>query len=312
MWNGEAMIDKNHIQSLLKEADVYHSQGLLDESKEKYQSILDMGRTDEALSDDVFFIGMLHDRIRTVDDTLEEIDNEPGTAELSEDVQDLIIKQYSFSENEDTAAVESAVALATFGQYEKALSEFQNLLDKNILHMTVAKNMLQCHLALATHDAAISQLEGWVSDRVFTGEELGRLRDFLEDILGRDCIEADLPQLDDASPGGKIIENITGDISEKDISEILSVKVIFDDKHMKGQIRDFDAIFRLGNSVTIDVENSEEDLLNFLEAGVRLSKVQCYAAFYFFNAKGLISEKKMVTSGPKQGDYSIILTLENP
>ena len=36
------------------------------------------------------------------------------------------------------------------------------------------------------------------------------------------------------------------------------------------------------------------------------------ASFYFFNTKGVISDKKMVTEGSKRGDYSIILALENP
>ncbi|MEE8399219.1 MAG: hypothetical protein V3S89_09455 [Desulfobacterales bacterium] len=312
MYNGEVMIDNDHIQSLLKEAEVYHRQGLLDESKVMYQSILDIGKTDETLSGDAHFIEMLNGKMQAVDDMLAEIDSEPDTVELTEDQQDLVSRLYAFSNNEDTAAVESAVALAAFGQYEKAVSEFQELLDKNILPMTVAKNMLQCHITLATHDVAIAQLQDWISDNAFTGNELGRLHDFLEDILERDGIEADLPPLAGASPGGNIAEAYADNVSEADISEILSVKVIFDDKHMKGQVRDFDTLFQLGNSVTIDIKNSEKDLLNILETGVYLQRIQCYAAFYFFNARGLISEKKVVTTGPKQGHYSVVLRLENP
>ena len=109
-----------------------------------------------------------------------------------------------------------------------------------------------------------------------------------------------------------MIEDITEDVFEEDIPEILSVRIMFDDRHMKGQTRDFDVKFQLLNSVTFDIEDNEKDLLSFLEPDVRLSKIQCFGSFYLFNAKGVISEKKIVTAGPKQGWYSIILTLLKP
>jgi tetratricopeptide (TPR) repeat protein len=310
--SGGAMVDKDHIQSLLKEAKIYQTQGLLEESKEKYQEILEIVKTNKDLLKGEYFIDSVRNKIRAIDGTLDEIDSEPDTIELPEEVQNLIGKLFSFSKDEDTAAVESAVALATFGQYEKALSEFQKLLDKETLPMTVAKNMLQCHIALATHEAAISQFGNWKSDKTFTEKELCYLRNFLKNILERDGIKANLPQVGNASTGGEITENIEEDVSEEDISEILSVNVTLDDKQVNVQTRDFDVIFQLGNSIVINVKNSEKDLLSLLEPGVDLSKVRCYASFYFFNTKGVISDKKMVNEGSKRGDYSITLALENP
>lgn len=305
------MLDRDHVQSLLKEAGVYQKQGLLDESKEKYQEILNIVEASEDLSEDADLIDLVRDRIRAVEDTLDEIGSEPDTVELPEEVQDLIGNLFSFSENEDTASVESAVALAKFGQYEKALSKFQELLDRDILPMAVAQNMLQCHLSAAKHEAAISQFEDWISDKTFAAKELAYLRDFLKNILERDGMEADLPQVDHVASAGETTGKISENITEEDISGVLSVKLIFDDRRMKDQIRDFDVLFQLGNSVTFNVKNNEQDLLVALEPGAKVSKIQCYASFYFFNARGVISEKKMVTAGPKEGDYSVTLTLDN-
>ncbi|MEE8480439.1 MAG: hypothetical protein V3T59_04275 [Desulfobacterales bacterium] len=310
--NGNAMTDKGRIQSLLKEAEVYHIQGLLKESMDKYQEILEIVKTNEDLAIDEHIIDLVHNKIRTVAGALGEIDSEPDTTELSKEVQDLISKLFSFSKNEDTAAVESAVALATFGQYDKALKEFQRLLNEGILPRTVAKNVLMCHLSLATHEAAISQFEDWVSHSTFSREELSYLRDYLNNIFEKKGIKADLPQVKEASPDEGMIEDITEEIFEENISEILSVRIMFDDRHMKGQTRDFDVKFQLGNSVTFDIKDKEKDLLSLLEPGARFYKIHCFGSFYMFNAKGVISAKKMATVGPKQGCYSIFLTLLKP
>lgn len=306
------MTDKSHIQSSLKEAGVYQKQGLLSESREKYQEILEVVKADKALSEDEQLIALVCDKIGEIDTALVEIENEPDTPELSGEVQDLISELFSFSKNEDTAAVESAMALATFGQYEKALGAFQILLDRGILPLDVAKNMLQCHLSLGTHEAAISQYKDWISHRTFPGEELNRIGEFLEHILERDGIKADLPRVESPSLCEKMTSKATQDISEEDVTEILSIKIIFDCSHMQNQIRDFDVKFQLGNSVTIDIENSEKDVLSLLEHGARISKIQCYSSFYFFNAKGIISGRNLVTAGPKQGDYSVVLSLASP
>jgi len=43
------MFEKDHIESLLKEAEVYQTQGLLEESKEKYLEVLEIIKNNEEL-----------------------------------------------------------------------------------------------------------------------------------------------------------------------------------------------------------------------------------------------------------------------
>jgi len=301
------MVERDHIASLLKEANVYQTQGLLEESKEKYLEALEIIKNNEYLSKDKHLIDSVNNKIRSAEDALDEVDKEPETAELPEEVQNLITKLFSFSKDNDVAAIEGAMALATFGQYEKALDEFQRLLNEGVLPMTVAKNMLRCHLSFATHEAAISQFKHWVSRNTFSIEDLNCLRLFLENSLEREGIKADLPQVDKVSSDKGIKEE-----TDQDVLEILSFRVILDDGPMKGQEKDFDVIFQLGNSVTFDLKANEEDPSGFFEPGTKLDRIQCYSNFFFFNTKGTISEKKMVTTGPKRGSYSIVLILESP
>ena len=123
------MAEKDHIESLLKEAEVYQTQGLLKESKVKYLEILEIIKNNNDLSKDKHLIDSVNNKIRSAEDALDEVDKEPETAELSENVQNLITHLFAFSKDNDLAAIEGAVALATFGQYEKALAEFQRLLE---------------------------------------------------------------------------------------------------------------------------------------------------------------------------------------
>ena len=281
------MVEKDHIESLLKEAEVYQTQGLLKDSKEKYIEILEIIKNNEDLSKDKRLIDSVNNKIRSAEDALDEVDKEPESAELPEEVQNLITKLFSFSKDNDLAAIEGAVALATFGQYEKALAEFQRLLNEGILPMTVAKNMLRCHLSFAKHEAAISQFKHWVSRNTFSIEDLNCLRLFLENSLEREGIKTDLPQVGKASSDKGIKEETV-----KDVFEILSVRVIFDDGPMKDQAKDFDVIFQLGNSVTFDIKANEEDLSGFFTPGTNLYRIQCYSHFFIFNTQGIISEKK--------------------
>lgn len=306
------MDELSRINSLLKEADVYQYQGLLAQSKEKYETILNTIQISENLSGNQDLLHRVQNKIRKVQDAIEEVDRAPDTIQLSEEVQSLITKLFSFSKNSESAAVEGAVALATFGQYEKALDEFRRLLDEGIMPLTVAKNLLRCHLSLGQPEMAVSQFEDWCSQNSFSGGELIKLRDFLQLILEREGIQTDLPEVEVTSLVEEVETDADKDVFSEDIFGIISVRIIFNNEFLMGSMRDFDVIFQFGNAITFEVNGTENELLDYFEPGVHLSRVQCYADFFLFNARGVISEKREITTGPKKGLYSIVLTLESP
>src|SRR5512139_2727635 len=140
------MTEKDLIKRLLKEADLYRTQGLLSDAKSKYVQML---------------TAIVKSKIRAVDKSLNELRDTPEKPELSGDLQDLIKKLFSFSQTKEAAAIEGAVALAKFGQYEQALKEFHKLLEQGVLPVVTAKNMIKCYTALKTPEAAVVQFAKW-------------------------------------------------------------------------------------------------------------------------------------------------------
>ncbi|MFC1890878.1 hypothetical protein ACFLZT_00630 [Thermodesulfobacteriota bacterium] len=189
------MSDKTKIESKLKEAELYQSQGLYEQSKQIYIDLLELIKKDSSLSQDKQLLDEVNERIQAVDDVITEVEESTDTPELSGEVQKLISNLFSFSKNKQVAAIEGAVALAKFGQYEKSLAELQRLINEGNLPIMAARNMLRCQLILSTPDTAIAQIKSWSSHSVFSKGELDHLGEFLESLLEKEGIKADLPAI---------------------------------------------------------------------------------------------------------------------
>ena len=143
---GLNMAEKSHIISLIKEAEVYRAQGLSEESRKTYRQALRLIKNDAQLVQNDELIEAVHEKIHAVEREILEIDQVADFPEVSQEIQELIAKQFSFSRNKDVAAIEGAVALAKFGQYEKALAEFQKLIKKGHL-ININKSHVSAHFS---------------------------------------------------------------------------------------------------------------------------------------------------------------------
>ena len=99
------MSDKERIRSLIREAEIYRKQGLHEESKEKYEEILEFLQGHERYSKDKKLIDAVQNKIQTAEGLLDEIESAQETPELSQEVHELISRLFSFSENKDTAGL---------------------------------------------------------------------------------------------------------------------------------------------------------------------------------------------------------------
>ena len=81
------------------------------------------------------------------------------------------------------AALEGAVALAKFGQFDRAHQELQPLLAKDGVKVEAAKNILRCHLAAGSAEEAVSQYRLWHTDERFQMGQLEMIRVYLNDAL---------------------------------------------------------------------------------------------------------------------------------
>ena len=299
------MSDKERIKALIKEAALYQKQGLLEESKEKYEEILAFIQHDERYVKDKKLIDAVQGKIRIIEEHLDEIDKSIETPMLSEEVQNLISRLFSSSKDKDMAAIEGAVALAKFGQYQKALEEFQRLIEEGKMPLVAAKNALMCHMAVSSPDAAIAQFTQWVSGETFSRSDLKYIRTFLENTLEKQDIKVDLPKVDEAPEE-------EGESEEKgvDIIDISSVSVQLANGLRKGETVELEVTFQLGNKISIIISAQRKDLADAFKTGLRLSEMQCFSPLAIFNARGIVSGLRIITSGPRRGDHALDITID--
>jgi hypothetical protein len=298
------MSDKERIRSLLREAEIYRKQGLLEESKEKYEETLEFLQGHERYSRDKKLIDAVQGKIRAVEKALEEIESAPETAELSQQMRGLIRRLFSFSENEDTAVMEGAIALAKFGQYDEAIEAFQGLIQEGIMPLVAAKNALMCHATLSSPEAAIAQFKQWLSQETFSARELRYLRRTLGGHLDRRGIKVELPEVSEPIPGEVEMKE------EEDIIDISSFVVQWENGPRTGKRTEFEVSFQSGNKISTVVPAREEDLVEVFKPGLLLSDVKFFSSIAVFKGKGIVSGLKKISSGPKQGDYSLDMTVE--
>lgn len=299
------MSNIDRIKSLAKEADFYRNQGLLEQAKYKYSEALKLVQKTGTLKNKEALIDSLNKRIKSVETTIDDIEKSTDVPDLSEDIQNLISNLFSFSKNKDVAAIEGAIALAKFGQYEKAFTEFQRLIDNRILPLRAAENMLRCQLFFISPERAVDQYAKWVSSPSFTKSELKSLREFMIKVFEKEGIELDLPDVKAALP-----EETKKEASPEPVLEISTIGLRVKDRFQKEIDAELDITFQTGNILSFIVKADKRELLDFLATGVKVPVVQCYSSLSIFQASGVVSDRKLIPSGPRKGDYAFDLTIE--
>lgn len=314
------------IKTLLQEAELYRSQGLLDEALVKYHYAEDLMQRHEQLKNRLNLIDAVSKKIQRLKDDIQRIENAPKKPEVSAHIQDLIKKLFAFTPNlsEDAKALEGAVALAKFGQFKRAILEFKALLKKDSLRVAAAKNIIRCHMALSSVDDAVAEYEQWLSENIFLPNQLQKLWIFFENVLNKEGINKILPKAkmsaDDAEPmiqfpeihdgkdstsaGDRLrIEEVK--IENEEDLDINSIGITFDRGLLKEQVFEFKVRFQLGKVLSLLISGREKDLIENFKVGATINDVQYYSNVAFFNGSGLITAVKKIKIGPLRGDYCV-------
>lgn len=314
------------IKTLLQEAELYRSQGLLDEALVKYHYAEDLMQRHEQLKNRLNLIDAVSKKIQRLKDDIQRIENAPKKPEVSAHIQDLIKKLFAFTPNlsEDARALEGAVALAKFGQFKRAILEFKALLKKDSLRVAAAKNIIRCHMALSSVDDAVAEYEQWLSENIFLPNQLQKLWIFFENVLNKEGINKILPKAkmsaDDAEPmiqfpeihdgkdstsaGDRLrIEEVK--IEDEEDLDINSIGITFDRGLLKEQVFEFKVRFQLGKVLSLLISGREKDLIENFKVGATINDVQYYSNVAFFNGSGLITAVKKIKIGPLRGDYCV-------
>lgn len=299
------MSEKDRIKRLLKEAEIYRTQGLLSDSKAKYLETLSLVGKDALLSKNQQLVDGIKSKIRAVEKALRELSERPDKPELTQDMQKLIKKLFTFSHTKEAAAIEGAVALAKFGQYDQALNEFHLLLEQGILPVVTAKNIVRCYVAQRKPEAAAEQFAKWLARDIFSFDELKQLRTFIKGAMQKEGIEVKLAEVT-ARPRKAARAKRT----EEMFLEISAISIHLQGGTLKDQTFDFEVQFQSANTVTVHLPSSRKEVADFLAPGTRLDDIQCYSPITVFRSSGTVAGTATIKHGPKQGDYTLDITID--
>lgn len=176
----------NKLKALLKEANIYQTQGLLVDARKKYEAAASVLHENGALKNREELLAGIARKIDSLEKVVYRVEKRTVAPDLSTTDKDLIKKLFSVSTTHDPedAAMEGAMALAKFGLFDRAIQEFELLLHSPKRRIEVAKHILRCRMAIRlAHDPTV-QYNKWVGNALFSKEELEKIKIFLERAYG--------------------------------------------------------------------------------------------------------------------------------
>jgi hypothetical protein len=297
---------QEHLRSLAREAELYRTQGLLEHSREKYLQIIQFIE-EKNFSNHGKLIEAVRDKIQTLEKNLALEKQDTREPELSEKQQNMIKELFSVSQTREAAKIEGAVALAEFGQYERALEEFHALLKERTLPVVAAKNILRCYMELSSPDEAVAQFREWMmGGDVLTPQELKLIRGFIKNLLERKGIKRELPHLVETSQ-----TNRPSSENEEGFLDISSIHVELENGPRKGDKVEFQVTSQSGNTISVNIPGDRRDLLDAFRPGLRLPELQCYSPIAVFKGRGVVIKKRKVWHGRNQGNYLLDINIDD-
>ncbi|MBW1858914.1 MAG: hypothetical protein JRI70_02290 [Deltaproteobacteria bacterium] len=303
---------ESRVKALMNEAEIYQTQGLLDEAKEKYDDATTLIRVSDELEDRETWLSTVSEKITTLGGDFAKLKQAARQPELSPKVQDLIKDLFSSpaEQDQDTAKLEGAIALAKFGQLERALADFKELIKKDSLRVAAAKNILRVHIVNEAFDEAVAQYDDWLSsDIVFTSQQFESIRIFLQSILDRKRVDKRLQTVITPTDAAAVVKQVDAEPDEgheeEDFLDITFLGLTIYKGPLEGRVMEFDVNFQRGNIVSIIVSGRDKELVDTLEVGDKFPDLECSSVFAVFMASGVIAEKMRIDSGSKRGDFRV-------
>jgi len=297
---------KSRLTGLLREGEIYGSQGLFQESLQKYREARQLIQETRGIKNRDSLLAVLSRKINTLEEAAQKVDQTPAEAQMSAQQQDLVKKLFAYSPDQDpdSIALEGALALAKFGQFKRALAEFREMLSKESLRLQAAKNIIRCHMAMSDGQEAGVEYGQWMQSGLFSRRQLEHLRAFLHNLMEQKGIDATLPQPSEDTPTTE--PTVAADeIDEEEILDISSIVIHFDSGPYSGKQLELDVSFQTGNVISLLISSHEKEIIDNLTVGVKLENLQFFSPIAIFRGSGVISAKNKIDAGPKQGDYSL-------
>lgn len=308
---------KEKIKSLLNQGELYRSMGLLNESKASYKQAIQLIQEQPNVKDAAKVIEGIRNKIAVVDQAIAKIAEAPPP-EVPAKIQELIKRQFAFAADEDARALEGAIALAKFGQFEKSISELDALIDRPSLRVDAAKNIIRCLIALKDIDRAVARYEGWLQSGLFAGGEVTRVKMFTETMFKKEGIARTLPSPPPKAaaepmpipaaptPAPEAPKAAKPPVEEEEVLEITTINFTIEENRRPKPV-ELNVSFQSGNTVSILVAGRDKSLIECLQVGQVIEDVQFFSTIAIFPGKIEVLTNTRIESGPRRGDLSVEL-----
>lgn len=296
------------IKSLLNEAELYRAQGLLSEAKAKYNAASAMIHKIDKLKNKDSLLKAIASKIQALEEKTAKVETGPVSPELSEKGQNLIKSLFGDTD------LQKAVALARFGQFERAIVELEALLKDDVYRVEAGKNILRCKLSIASVDDAVDQYRRWHSGDMFTVSQLEAVRSYLQTIIEKKGIDKPLPlpvgeqeEQNNTTPSGGIEFSMPE--AEEEVLDVTSIGITFTSGPQQGKMVEFDVNFQSGGMLSLIISKNDKGLIEDLKDGDILEDVQFYSPIAMFKGTAVVAHKTRIDTGPKQGDFCLDLKI---
>lgn len=304
---------KEKITALVGEAKIYQSQGLLNEATELYYQIKDILNSSQIKGKEKLLEDVTK-KIQMLGNRAAKFEASASQPEISSKAQELIKKLFTRSESSDSeqVALEEAIIIAKFGQFDQAIDDFTNLLGNEKVKLEAAKNILKCYIEIEAVSKATDRFHQWQQEDLFNADQLKKLRSFFENLVhkrgGSAGVEEPAEEIEVEEAAVSDEESL---LDEDDMIDISSVGIIVESGPAKGKQIELDVSFQSGNMISLILSSKDKQLIESFSVGQKLNELHFYSPIAIFKSSGVVSAKTKISSGPKQGDFCLDIEIKS-
>jgi len=290
------------IKKYFKEAELYNSHGLLSEALEKYKSVEALVKSTRNIRNREGILKKIAGRIDATNKKMQKLDGDQSNVEVAEDAQSLMKEMYTFDDPEakGSAALGGAIALAKFGQYDKAIEELNRLLEYDKLRLEAAKNILWCWVQQNYSEYAVSLYQKWLKNKMFPPEEASDIQSYFNELMDKAGVDHEIDEL----ASQRTIEP-DSEVNDDEILDISAVKFVLPRGPREGERVELEITFQSGKYIRMIIPRKEKDLIDSINPGDLIKEIVFYSPVAIFYGEGFVSSKTPIDAGPKKGDFSL-------
>ncbi len=295
------------IKTLIQEAEIYQSQGLLQDALRQYISASKILLKKEQSEKKNMLMRSITKKIHQLEQSLYNNQQDLKTPKLSKKSQDLVknLSSYSKKLGKDEALLEGAMSLAKLGQYKSAITEFNKLLTNKKLCVHAAKNIIRNFIALSKPEMAVKHYKRWIEKKRFQNRQFENIRLFLESNLKNKGFEKLLSSHNDTIPEKPPTSNNQPiDDEPEEPLDIISIGIILENRS-KEETLELDVNFQSGNNINVILTSNDHKLVEHYSVGYKIPQIRFFLVNALFIGQGIVSSFSKITLGPKIDNYSL-------